>query len=78
MKIWPGKLGIGTSSLKHTRYKLEKLKEMGRLGMQCAYGCNKRKKSKTSELRSNSEGTSDEVTAIKRQYNRTFHRYTCI
>ena len=78
MKIWPGKLGIGTSSLKHTRYKLEKLKEMGRLGMQCAYGRNKRKKSKTSELRSNSVGTSDEVTAIKRQYNRTFHRYTCI
>jgi hypothetical protein len=41
----------------------------------CAFGCNKRKKSKTAELRSDSEGTSDEETTIKRQYDRTFHRY---
>ena len=41
----------------------------------CAYGCSKRKKSKTSELRSDSEGASDEETAIKRQHDRTFHRY---
>ena len=62
------------------RYNLEKLKEMGRLGMQCcAYGCNKRKKSETSELRSDSEGTSDEEMAIKRQHDRTSHKYTnCI
>ena len=41
-------------------------------------GAIKEKKRKISELRSDSEGTSDEETAIKRQYNRTFHRYTCI
>ena len=36
----------------------------------------KRAKLLSCELRSDSEGTSDEETAIKRQYNRTFHRYT--
>ena len=39
----------------------------------------KRKKSKTFEIRSDSESTSGEETAIKRQYDSPFHRYTnCI
>ena len=47
----------------------------------CPFGCNKRKKNKTAELgqlRSDSEGTSDDETATKRQHARTFHRYSTI
>lgn len=51
---------------------------MGRLGTQCcAFGCNKRFKKKnldTEELRSDSEGPSDEETFEKRKFARTFHR----
>lgn len=50
---------------------------MGRLGMQCcAYGCSKRKKKTGEQQRSDSEGSPDEETATKKQYPRTFHRYT--
>lgn len=37
----------------------------------CAYGCNKRKK--TGEGRSESEGSDDEQTLLKKDHKRTFH-----
>ena len=51
--------------------------KMGKLGTECcAFGCSKRRKSfKTMEnnQRSNSDGSDDEESSIKRQYPRTFH-----
>ena len=46
-------------------------------GPQCsAWRCNKRKKSKAAQKdnRSDSDGTSDDETPVKRQFPRTFHR----
>ena len=43
-------------------------------GLQCvAYGCKKRKCSKISP-RSDSEGSEDEESCIKKKYPRTFHK----
>ena len=41
----------------------------------CAYGCSKRRKKKVEGdfIRSDSEGSEDEETAIKKQFPRTFH-----
>ena len=50
-----------------------KRKKRKRGGAQCvAFGCKKRKKPKT-EPRSDSEGSADEESAIKRSLPRTFH-----
>ena len=50
-----------------------KHKKRKRGGAQCvAYGCKKRKKAKT-ESRSDSEGSEDDESAIKRTLPRTFH-----
>ena len=49
---------------------------MGKNGTQCcAFGCNKRKKRKLEQeaARSDSEGSEDEESQIKRKYPRTFH-----
>ena len=49
---------------------------MGKNGTQCcAFGCNKRKKKKgvLQELRSDSEGSADEQSEVKRKHPRTFH-----
>ena len=43
----------------------------------CAFGCNKRKTTRGcdgEQLRSCSEGSSDEESVLKRQFSRTFHR----
>ena len=46
---------------------------MDKRGPQCvAYGCKKRKYSKTSP-RSDSEGSEDEESCVKRKHPRTFH-----
>lgn len=39
----------------------------------CAFGCLKRKRKKAS--RSDSDGSSDEETVLKRKFPRTFHKY---
>jgi len=49
---------------------------MGKNGTQCcAYGCSKirKKKVEVDFIRSDSEGSEDEGTAIKKQFPRTFH-----
>ena len=49
---------------------------MGKNGTQCcAFGCNKRKKRKSDAtlVRSDSDGSDDEESAIKRKFPRTFH-----
>ena len=42
----------------------------------CAYGCSKRQKKISTEsyMRSNSDGSSDEESLVKRRHPRTFHR----
>jgi hypothetical protein len=51
--------------------------EMGKSGTECcAFGCSKRRKNLKgikNNPRSDSDGSDDEESAIKRQYPRTFH-----
>ena len=51
---------------------------MGKLGPQCcAFGCSKRRKSvKGDLLRSDSEGSTDDESGLKRKLPGTFHKYT--
>ena len=50
---------------------------MGKSGTECcAFGCSKRRKNlkgNKNNPRSDSDGSDDEESAIKRQYPRTFH-----
>ena len=47
-------------------------------GTQCsAFGCKKRKRAKINE-RSNSEGSDDDESSIKRKCPRTFHSYVVV
>mgnify|MGYP002803474780 len=48
---------------------------MGKLGLQCcAFGCSKRKKKvKGDFVRSDSEGSTDEESGLKRKLPRSFH-----
>lgn len=46
----------------------------------CAFGCKKRKRKKEDEnrLRSDSEGSEDDESHIKRTFPRTFHAYVLL
>ena len=51
-------------------------KSMGKSGTQCcSLYCNKRKKQKENNERSDSEGSDDEESKMKRKFPRTFHAY---